>query len=99
MSIVPTNWGKMLEELVEQTISKRCKHSPADIAEAMNNTFPETQRILLESHLRSLERMDEENHVLNEVIEKITSKYVEIMEALQTIPSVKKGAEVCPNIK
>ncbi|MFR3684023.1 MAG: hypothetical protein ACLTXM_03160 [Enterococcus sp.] len=44
----------------------------------------------LESHLRLIKRIDEEIHVLNEAIEEITSEYAEIMEALQTIPGVKK---------
>lgn len=99
------NGEKATEELVRQTISKRCKHSPADIAQAMDGTFSKTQRILLESHLRSLERIDEEIDVLNKAIEEITSEYVEVMEALKTIPGVKKQgaeiilAEVGPNVE
>ncbi|MCU9758205.1 hypothetical protein [Enterococcus faecalis] len=61
----------------------------------MNGTVSNTQRILLESHLRSIERIDDEINVLNKVIGEITSKYAEFMEALQTVPGVKKtGAEV-----
>lgn len=96
---------KITEELVRRTISKRCKHSPADITESMDGTISKTQRILLDSHLRSLERIDEEIHVLNEAIEEITSEYAEIMDALQTIPGVKKTgaeiilAEIGPNVE
>lgn len=86
---------KITEELIRQIISKRCKHTPADIAQSMDGTVSKAQRILLESHLRSFERIDEEITVLNEAIEEITSEYAEIMEALQTIPGVKKtGAEI-----
>lgn len=98
------NGEKATEERVIQVISTRCKHSPTDIAESMNGALSKNQRILLESHLRSLERIDEEIHVLNKAIEEITSKYAEIMEALQTIPGVKKRAaeillaEVGPNV-
>ncbi len=85
------NGEKITDQLIRQTISKRCKHSPVDIAEAMNGAISNTQRILLESHLRLIERIDEEIHVLNEAIEEITSEYSEIMEALQTIPGIKKN--------
>lgn len=53
----------------------------------------------------SIERIDEEIHVLNEAIEEITSEYAEIMVALQTIHGVKKTgaeiilAEVGPNVE
>lgn len=96
---------KITENLVRQTISKRCKHAPSDIAEAMNGSFSKVHRILIESHLRSLERIDDEMIVLNQAIEEITSEYAEIMEALQTIPGVKKTgaeiilAEVGPNVE
>ena len=54
------NYCLLEKKLVRQTISKRCKHSPSDIAEAMNGTFSKMQRILLESHLRSIAHIDEE---------------------------------------
>lgn len=96
---------KITEQLIRLTISKRCIHSPKDIAESMNGTISNTQRILLESHLRSIERIDDEINVLNKAIGEITSKYAEIMEALQTVPGVKKTgaevilAEVGPNVE
>lgn len=96
---------KITEQLIRQTISKRCIHSPKGIAESMNGTISNTQRILLESHLRSIERIDDEINVLNKAIGEITSKYAEIMEALQTVPGVKKTgaevilAEVGPNVE
>ena len=99
------NGEKITEERIRQILSKRCKHSASDIAEAMSGTLSRNQRILLESHLRSIERIDEEIHVLNEAIEEITSGYGEIMGALQTIPGVKKTgaeiilAEIGPNVE
>lgn len=71
----------------------------------MNGTISNTQCILLESHLRTIERIDDEINVLNKAIGKFTSKYAEIMEALQTISGVKRTgaevilAEVGPNVE
>ena len=71
----------------------------------MNGTISNIQRILLESHLRTIERIDDEINVLNKAIGKFTSKYAEIMEALQTISGVKRTgaevilAEVGPNVE
>lgn len=96
---------KVAEQLMRQTISKRCIHSPKNIAESMNGTISNIQRILLESHLRTIERIDDEINVLNKAIGKFTSKYAEIMEALQTISGVKRTgaevilAEVGPNVE
>ena len=71
----------------------------------MNGTISNTHRILLESHLRSIKRIDDEINGLNKAIGEITSKYAEIMEALQNISGVKKTgtevilAEVGPNVE
>lgn len=96
---------KITAELIQKTISKRCKHTPQDIAEAMNGSFTEIQRIVIESHLRFLGQVDNEINVLNKAIEEITSDYADIMVALQTIPGVKRTgaeiilAEVGPNVE
>jgi transposase len=98
------NGEVITESLVKETISKRCKHEPIDIAQSMDGSLSKVQRFEIDIHLKVIETLEAQIEDLNVAIDEITSKYSNQMNILQTIPGVNKRtaeiilAEVGPEV-